>query len=151
MVACRSVGENITLAVIRRFATRGILKLRSEAEFVVEMMLKTDVRAAGRRQTVSSLSGGNQQKVALAKWLSTPARIFLLDEPTAGIDVGAKSEIYRIIADLARGDAAILLVSSEIPELLAMSTRLLVMKKGRIVARLSAGEATEESVLNAAL
>lgn len=151
VVACRSVGENITLAVIRRFATRGILKLRSEAEFVVEMMRKTDVRAAGRRQTVSSLSGGNQQKVALAKWLSTPARIFLLDEPTAGIDVGAKSEIYRIIADLARGDAAILLVSSEIPELLAMSTRLLVMKKGRIVARLSAGEATEESVLNAAL
>ncbi len=151
VVACRSVGENITLAVVRRFAKRGILNLRSEIKFVVEMMLKTDVRASGRHQPVASLSGGNQQKVALAKWLSTPARIFLLDEPTAGIDVGAKSEIYRIIADLARGGAAVMLVSSEIPEILSMSTRVLVMKQGRIVARLSADEATEENVLNAAL
>ena len=151
VVACRSVGENITLAVVRRFAKRGILNLRSEITFVVEMMLKTDVRAAGRQQPVASLSGGNQQKVALAKWLSTEARIFLLDEPTAGIDVGAKSEIYRIIAELARGGAAVLLVSSEIPEILSMSTRVLVMKQGRIVARLKADEATEESVLSAAL
>ncbi len=151
VVACRSVGENITLAVVRRFAKRGILNLRSEITFVVEMMLKTDVRAAGRQQPVASLSGGNQQKVALAKWLSTEARIFLLDEPTAGIDVDAKSEIYRIIAELARGGAAVLLVSSEIPEILSMSTRVLVMKQGRIVARLKADEATEESVLSAAL
>ena len=151
VVACRSVGENITLPVVRRFAKRGILNLRSEIKFVVEMMLKTDVRAAGRQQPVASLSGGNQQKVALAKWLSTEARIFLLDEPTAGIDVGAKSEIYRIIAELARGGAAVLLVSSEIPEILSMSTRVLVMKQGRIVARMSADQATEESVLTAAL
>ena len=151
VVACRSVGENITLAVVRRFAKRGILNLRSEIKFVVEMMLKTDVRAAGRQQPVASLSGGNQQKVALAKWLSTEARIFLLDEPTAGIDVGAKSEIYRIIAELARGGAAVLLVSSEIPEILSMSTRVLVMKQGRIVARMSADQTTEESVLTAAL
>ena len=151
VVACRSVGENITLAVVRRFAKRGILRLRNEIKFVAEMMRKTDIRAAGRGQPVSSLSGGNQQKVALAKWLSTPAKIFLLDEPTAGIDVGAKSEIYRIIAELARAGAAVLLVSSEIPEILSMSTRVLVMKQGQIVSQLSADEATEETVLSAAL
>ena len=151
VVGCRSVSENITLPVLRQYAKGGILRLRSEGRFVEQMIRKTDIRAAGRHQAVESLSGGNQQKVALAKWLSTQAKIFLLDEPTAGIDIGAKSEIYRIIAELVRNGAAVLLVSSEIPEILSLSTRILVMKQGRIVSRLSAEEATEESVLSAAL
>ena len=151
IVGCRSVGENISLAVLRRFTKTGLLHLRAENNFINAMMRKMDIRASGHRQVVSSLSGGNQQKVALAKWLSTRARILLLDEPTAGIDVGAKSEIYRIIAESARGGAAVLLVSSEVPETLSMCTRILVMKKGRIVGRLSAAEATEEKVLSAAL
>ena len=151
VVGCRDVGENITLAVVRRFAQRGFLRLARENGFIDEMMRKTDVRATGRHQVVASLSGGNQQKVALAKWLSTGAKIFLLDEPTAGIDVGAKSEIYKLIDELARSGAAVLLVSSDIPEVISMSSRVLVMKRGRIVSRLEGYEATEEAVLNAAL
>ena len=151
VVGCRTVGENITLAIVRRFVRAGVLSHTRENSFVAEMMEKTDIRASGPRQTVASLSGGNQQKVALAKWLSTGARIFLLDEPTAGIDVGAKREIYQMISDLARGGAAVLLVSSEIPEILSMSTRILVMKQGRIVEQVSSEEATEESVLSAAI
>ncbi len=151
VVGCRGVGENITLAIVRRFATTGVLRDKRENQFVAEMMQKTDIRASGPQQTVASLSGGNQQKVALAKWLSTQARIFLLDEPTAGIDVGAKREIYRMITDLARSGAAVLLVSSEIPEILSMSTRILVMREGRIVSQQSSEEATEESVLSAAI
>jgi len=151
VVGCRGVGENITLAIVRRFAKAGVLSDKRENLFVAEMMRKTDIRASGPQQTVASLSGGNQQKVALAKWLSTQARVFLLDEPTAGIDVGAKREIYQMIADLARSGAAILLVSSEIPEILSMSTRILVMREGRIVSQQSSEEATEESVLSAAI
>ena len=151
VVGCRTVGENITLAIVRRFVRAGVLSHTRENSFVAEMMEKTDIRASGPRQTVASLSGGNQQKVALAKWLSAGARIFLLDEPTAGIDVGAKREIYQMISDLARGGAAVLLVSSEIPEILSMSTRILVMREGRIVEQVSSEEATEESVLSAAI
>ena len=151
VVGCRSVGENITLAIVKHFAKAGVLSDKRENQFVAEMMQKTDIRASGPQQTVASLSGGNQQKVALAKWLSTQARIFLLDKPTAGIDVGAKREIYRMIADLARSGAAVLLVSSEIPEILSMSTRILVMSQGRIVSQQGSEEATEESVLSAAI
>ena len=151
VVGCRDVGENITMAVVRRFSQRGFLRLGRENGFIDEMMRKTDVRASGRHQVVSSLSGGNQQKVALAKWLSTGAKIFLLDEPTAGIDVGAKSEIYKLIDELARSGAAVLLVSSDIPEVISMSSRVLVMKRGRIVSGLEGDEATEEAVLTAAL
>ena len=151
VIGCRDVGENITLAVVRRFAQRGFLRLGRENEFIDEMMRKTDVRATGRRQTTASLSGGNQQKVALAKWLSTGARVFLLDEPTAGIDVGGKREIHQLIAGLARSGAAVLLVSSDIPEVVSVCSRILVMKRGRIVSRLEGGEATEQEVLSAAL
>ncbi len=151
VVGCRDVGENITLPVVRRFAQRGFLRLSRENGFIDEMMRKTDVRASGRHQVVSSLSGGNQQKVALAKWLSTGAKVFLLDEPTAGIDVGAKSEIYKLIGEVAQDGAAVLLVSSDIPEVISMSSRVLVMKRGRIVSQLEGEAATEEAVLTAAL
>jgi ribose transport system ATP-binding protein len=94
------------------------------------------------------LSGGNQQKISLGKWLATESAIFILDEPTAGIDVGAKRELYELIADLARNGAAILLVSSEIPELLSMSNRILVMRKGRLSGEPPGEGVTEEEVLN---
>ena len=105
------------------------------------------MRTRGRNQLVSRLSGGNQQKVALAKWLATEAKVFLFDEPTAGIDVGSKREIYRLIAELAESGRAVLMVSSEIPEVLSMSQRILVMNKGRISGRLSAETTSEEDVL----
>jgi ribose transport system ATP-binding protein len=97
------------------------------------------------------LSGGNQQKVVLGKWLAGDARIFIFDEPTRGIDVGAKVEVYHLINRLTAAGAGILMISSELPELLGMSDRILVMYRGRLQAELTAGEATEERVLTAAL
>jgi ABC-type sugar transport system ATPase subunit len=151
VINCRSVGENITMASMRRFTQNGFLKLNHEKEFIRDMMQKTDVRATSRHQLVGSLSGGNQQKVALGKWLSTEAKIFLLDEPTAGVDVGAKTEIYNLINDLARSGAAILLVSSDIPEVISICSRVLVMKQGRIIRALEDTKVTEKAVLEAAL
>jgi ABC-type sugar transport system ATPase subunit len=151
VVMCLSVGQNITLPILRRFASGGLLNLRAEGRFADEMIRKVGVRARrGRTQIVASLSGGNQQKVALAKWLSTRAKVYLLDEPTAGIDVGAKSEIYQLVTALAASGAAVLLVSSEIPEVLSLSSRVLVMRKGRISAELSPEGAKEEDVLHCA-
>jgi len=147
-VMCLPIGRNVTLPVLNRFAPFGLLNLRAEDAFVDQMIRRVDVRARGRHQVVASLSGGNQQKVALAKWLSTQARIFLLDEPTVGIDVGAKSEIYRLVAALVEQGAAVLMVSSEIPEILALSSRIIVMRKGRVTGELSPEQATEEDVLH---
>lgn len=151
VINCRSVGENITMASISRFTRNGVLALKHEKKIIRDMMQKTDVRAASRHQLVGSLSGGNQQKVALGKWLSTRAKIFLLDEPTAGVDVGAKTEIYNLISNLARSGVAILLVSSDIPEIIAMCSRVLVMKQGRIVRTLEENNVTEKAVLESAL
>ena len=148
IITCLSIVKNLTLPILKRFAPRGVLDPGQENRFADEMIRKVAVVTRGRHQVVASLSGGNQQKVALAKWLSTRARVFLLDEPTAGIDVGAKTEIYDLIAALARSGAAILMVSSEIPEILSMSSRIVVMRNGRVSGELSASEATEEKVLH---
>jgi len=102
-------------------------------------------------QALRNLSGGNQQKVVLARWLSEQVRVMLFDEPTRGIDVGAKSEIYSIIQELASQGIGIIVVSSELPEILGLSDRILVMREGRIMASLSREEATEEAVLKCAL
>ena len=146
-----SIAKNVTLPILGRFAPRGVLDLSQERRFADEMMARVDVRASGREQIVATLSGGNQQKVALAKWLSTQSKIFLFDEPTAGIDVGAKSEIYQLVAALARQGVACLLISSEIPEVLSLSSRVLVMRKGRIAGELDPRTATEEDVLRLAV
>ena len=102
-------------------------------------------------QQVRLLSGGNQQKVVLGKWLAGDARIFIFDEPTRGVDVGAKVEIYNLMNRLTDAGAGIIMISSELPELLGMSDRILVMHRGRIHAELAAAEATQERVLTAAL
>jgi ABC-type sugar transport system ATPase subunit len=146
-----SIAKNVTLPILGRFAPRGVLDLSQERRFADEMMARVDVRASGREQIVATLSGGNQQKVALAKWLSTRSKIFLFDEPTVGIDVGAKSEIYQLIAALAREGVACLLISSEIPEVLSLSSRVLVMRKGRIAGELDPRTATEEDILRLAV
>jgi rhamnose transport system ATP-binding protein len=101
-------------------------------------------------QAVAALSGGNQQKVVLARWLAAEPRVLILDEPTRGIDIGAKVEVHRIVSQLAGAGLAIVLISSDLPEVLAMSDRILVMHEGRIAAELSATEATQERVMFAA-
>ena len=108
------------------------------------------VRTTGVGQEVRALSGGNQQKVVIAKWLATDPRVLILDEPTRGIDIGAKVEVHRLVAELAAGGLAIILISSDLPEVLAMSDRILVMHEGRIAAEIGRDEASEERVMFAA-
>ena len=111
---------------------------------------RLDVRMTGVGQSASALSGGNQQKVVLAKWLATEPRVLILDEPTRGIDIGAKVEVHRIITELAASGLAILLISSDLPEVLAMSDRIIVLHEGRITAEIDRADASEESVMFAA-
>ncbi len=148
LVMCLSVADNVTLPILRRFAPRGVLRIGPVRRFVGEVTGRMNLRARGLNQVVKRLSGGNQQKVALAKWLSTQAKIFLLDEPTAGIDVGAKSEIYHLIAELAQDGAAVLMISSEIPEILSLSSDIIVMSKGRITGCLSPENTSDSEVLH---
>ena len=150
LILSHPIGRNVTLPILRRFTYRGLLNLGGENRFVDSMLARMNVRATGRRQLAADLSGGNQQKVALAKLLGTRARIFLLDEPTVGIDIAAKSQIHQLVAELARDGAAVLLVSSEIPEILSLCSRVLVMSKGRITGHLRSQDATGEDVLQLA-
>jgi rhamnose transport system ATP-binding protein len=107
------------------------------------------IRASSVEQIAEKLSGGNQQKVVLAKWLATKPRVLIMDEPTRGIDIGAKSEIHRLMSELAQQGLAILMISSELPEIMGMSDRILVMREGTIVAEFSRAEATQEMVATA--
>ncbi|MGH9142782.1 MAG: sugar ABC transporter ATP-binding protein, partial [Vicinamibacterales bacterium] len=145
-----TVARNIALPHGRRLARAGILSRRCEAEMAAPISEELRVKATPT-QAVRQLSGGNQQKVVLGKWLAGAGRIFIFDEPTRGVDVGAKVEIYNLINRLTARGAAILMISSELPELLGMSDRILVMHRGRIQAELAAADATEERVLSAAL
>jgi ABC-type sugar transport system ATPase subunit len=117
------------------------------SEIVTRGIKRLNIKTPSQRQIVQNLSGGNQQKVVLAKWLSVDPRVLLLDDPTRGIDVGSKAEIHHLLNQLTREGHAVMLISSELPELLAMSDRLLVMYRGRIVDELPRAEATEERVM----
>jgi ribose transport system ATP-binding protein len=144
IVAGQSVLDNALLA--SRALAPGWFRGGARATRVRELLAAVDVRAAGEHQEIRFLSGGNQQKVVLARWLALGPRILLFDEPTRGIDVGAKSAIHDLVRRLARDGAAVLMVSSELPELLGMSDRIVVMRDGRIAGELPAG-ATEEDVV----
>ena len=145
-----TVARNIALPHGRRLAPAGLLSRRCEADLAAPIRDELRVKATDT-QPVRLLSGGNQQKVVLGKWLAGAGRIFIFDEPTRGVDVGAKVEIYNLMNRLTARGAGIIMISSELPELLGMSDRILVMHRGRIHAELSAAEATEERVLSAAL
>lgn len=144
------VRQNVSLASLRRDQRKGFVNRRREAELSVEMIRSLRIKTPGDRQVVQFLSGGNQQKVVLGKWLATHPRVLLLDEPTRGIDVGAKHEIYQVMEELARQGVAILFVSSEMEEVLGMSDRVLVMHEGRITGELDRGELSEEAIMRLA-
>jgi len=152
IIPVRSVAENINISVRRTFCRLGLLinepRERRNAARQVEQL---GIRTPSLGQLIVNLSGGNQQKTVLARWLSERVRVLLLDEPTRGIDVGAKSEIYAIVYDLAARGVGLLIASSELPEVLGICDRILVMREGRIVARLSREQADEETVLRWAL
>jgi rhamnose transport system ATP-binding protein len=147
-----SVAANITLPSLRRYlGPLGIIRRGAEDRTAGEFKDRLRIRTPSVRSPVAALSGGNQQKVVLSKWLNTRPRILILDEPTRGIDVGTKVEVHQIVEELAQQGMAIILISSDLPEVLAMSDRILVMREGRQMAVLSREEATEERVLAAAM
>jgi ABC-type sugar transport system ATPase subunit len=151
LVLSLSVMANTTLAQLERFSLAGWRRGQAERAAAADMAAALHLRAASLDMDVGLLSGGNQQKVALAKWILTRPRVLLLDEPTRGVDVGAKREIYELMDQWTAQGIAILLVSSEMPELLALSDRVVVMHRGRVTARYRRGEATPERVLEAAM
>jgi ABC-type sugar transport system ATPase subunit len=144
-----SIKNNITLSILDRISRFGFVP-RSERQTAERFARELSIRGARMSDPVIRLSGGNQQKVVVAKSLAREPSVLLLDEPTRGVDVGAKSEIYRLIDDLARDGMAILLISSELEEVLSMSDRVLVMREGRINGEFARSEATQEAVMTAA-
>ena len=150
LVMSLSVRSNITLASLRQFSKGGLIDRASEADAARQSIATLRIKTPREDALVGTLSGGNQQKVVLAKCLLTQPRVLLLDEPTRGIDVGAKAEIYALISRLAAQGTAILMASSEMPELLALCDRIMVLREGRLTADLPRAKATQERIMEAA-
>jgi len=147
LVRQMTLRENISLAVLRALSRLGFINRRKERALAKDAIQQLSIRAYGPEQIVNKLSGGNQQKIVVSKWLSSQPRVLIMDEPTRGIDVSTKAEIHRLMSELAvRQRLAVLMISSELPEILGMSDRVLVMREGRIVAEFSRAEATQEKI-----
>lgn len=146
-----SIRFNLTLAVVRKLSRRGFVQQAAERATVEEYIQKLRVKCADENQKVTYLSGGNQQKIVIAKWLATDPKLLILNDPTRGVDVGAKAEIYTLISELACAGLAIIITSSEIGEILGMSDRVLVLNDGRVNRTFSRGEADQKALLSAAL
>jgi rhamnose transport system ATP-binding protein len=145
-----TIASNMSYAVPKKISKRGWLNFKKEREMAEEYKGKLQIRLRDVGQAVKELSGGNQQKVVIAKWLLTGPRVLILDEPTRGIDVGAKMEVYKMINQLASQGKAIVMISSELPEILSLSDNVIVMKEGRITGRFTRGEASDEKIMTAA-
>ena len=141
------IRENITLPALSRYSSGGLVSKDAESKKSREMCEKLNVKTPSIETKAANLSGGNQQKVVLAKWLSLEPKLLIFDEPTRGIDVGAKAEIYQLIRDLATSGVAIVMISSDMEEVLGESDRVAVMHEGRITGILERNEATEEAVM----
>ncbi len=151
LVLSRSVRDNVALPILSRLAKLGIVRSRHEHATAEAAVRDLRIRTPSVKQLAQNLSGGNQQKIVLAKWLATGARILFLDEPTRGIDVGSKQEIYLLINELAANGVAIVLMSSDLPEVLGLSDRVLVMREGRIAGEFTRADATPERVMACAV
>ena len=152
LVLPMSIVTNITLPMLRKYLSRLGLVRSSEEEVAAEQYRqRLSIRTPSVHEQVARLSGGNQQKVMLSKWLNAQPQLLILDEPTRGIDVGAKAEVHHIVNELAAQGLGIILISSDMPEIMAMSDRILVMREGRQMGIFSREEATQEKVLTAAM
>ena len=152
LIFSQSIAANITLPSLDRFLNRvGLIRTPEERAAAERFRERLSIRAPSVATKAATLSGGNQQKVVLSKWLETKPRVLILDEPTRGIDVGAKVEVHRLVDDLVSEGLAIILISSDLPELLPMSDRILVMREGRQMAIIDAAGATQEQVLTWAM
>ncbi|WP_448947454.1 sugar ABC transporter ATP-binding protein [Lachnoanaerobaculum sp.] len=150
LILGRSIGDNISLPLYDRYASFGFMRDGKQKKDWLEYMKKLRVKAKSPAVPVGSLSGGNQQKVILARWLLTKPKVLLLDEPTRGIDVGAKEEIYLLINELAASGLAVVVISSELPEVIGICDRIITLCEGRLTGEISKEEATQEILLAAA-
>ncbi|MGY0398405.1 MAG: sugar ABC transporter ATP-binding protein [Ostreibacterium sp.] len=151
LIIVRSVLENASMAILSCLAHFGVLRKKSVINTVKPYIAALDIKTPSLNQEVGKLSGGNQQKVVLARWLAAKPKILILDEPTRAIDVGAKAEIYQLILDLVKQGIGIIMISSEMPELLMMSDRIAVMHEGELSRPISKEQASEEIIMNLAL
>jgi ABC-type sugar transport system ATPase subunit len=145
-----SISQNTNIANMRAVSPYGIVNHAAERKVTADSITRLRIKASSGTQLAGRLSGGNQQKVVIAKWLARGAKVFLFDEPTRGIDVGAKVEVFQVMDELARSGAAILMVSSELPELQQVADRILVMRQGRISGELPGRQATQEEIMRLA-
>jgi ABC-type sugar transport system ATPase subunit len=145
-----SIRDNASLPILRQISRWTVINTSRRESLVQEQVRELSVHPADINRLVRQLSGGNQQKVVLAKWLLSQARVLILDEPTRGVDVATKVEIYRIVSDLAEHGVGVLIISSELPEILGMSDRAIVMREGRLVGEFDTAQASEESLLSCA-
>jgi rhamnose transport system ATP-binding protein len=150
LIPSMSIVRNLVLAVMGRLSRRGIASIQRERSLSRRFANQLSIKAASVDQPVNSLSGGNRQKVVLGKWLATEPKILILDEPTHGIDVATKAQVHAIVRDLANRGMAVLVISSDLPEVLRLGDRVLVMADGRLRATFKRGEASEEAIMAAA-
>jgi len=150
LIPAMPITSNISLPILFKYAQRGWLQDKVELRAAYNAALQMEVRANNMWQLARELSGGNQQKIVLSKWLSTKPRILILDEPTRGIDVGTKAAVHGLMSKLAAEGMAILMISSELPEILGMSDRVIVMREGHVTGHFSRAEATQEKIISAA-
>jgi ABC-type sugar transport system ATPase subunit len=151
LIMVRTVRDNIALAVLGHLSRFGFVNRRRERELAATYIAQLRIRTPSMSQLVQNLSGGNQQKVVLARWLAKQTDILILDEPTRGVDVGAKAEIYAIIDELSAKGVAVLVISSELPEVLGLADRIVVMQNGHVTGELARADATEERILTLAI
>jgi ribose transport system ATP-binding protein len=150
LVLGSSVGTNISMASLRRLAQGQFVDRRAEFSLIERFVRRLNVRTPDHNQRTSFLSGGNQQKVLVAKWLAVQPKVLIVDEPTRGVDIGTKAELYSLLDQLAQEGLAILVISSDLPEVLALADRVLVMRRGKLTGELDRGEATEEKIMSLA-
>ena len=145
-----TVGNNLTLTILKEYAKSGFIRFSELKNKGKEMVDKLRIKVSGLEQPVATLSGGNQQKVVIGKWLQRKAKVMILDEPTRGVDVGAKAEIHRLIVEMAKSGVAVIIVSSELPEVLGMVDRVVVMCEGRVSGELTREEMSQEAIMSLA-
>ncbi len=145
-----AVRENVTMSAMHQVTTLGFVSTGEADSMAKEYVKRLDIRTPGILQRVRNLSGGNQQKVVIARWLTLQPKVLMLDEPTRGIDVGAKAEIHGLMDQLAQQGVGVLMISSELPEVLGVADRILVMHEGRITGEFSRDEATQDAIMRAA-
>ena len=142
-----AVRQNITISALGKISRFGFVNFRQAVGLAQEYVQRLNIRTPRLRQRVRNLSGGNQQKVVIARWLSLNPKVLILDEPTRGIDVGAKAEIHALMSQLAKQGVGIMMISSELPEILGISDRILVMHEGQVVAEFQRGEASQDEIM----